>query len=66
MRPKRRRTKRLLTRLRKVEHLVYNFKKDFNKQKALGRLAECLKDPTLTDEAIYEAYKKAVAAAENE
>lgn len=66
MRPKHRRTKRLLTRLRKTQHLVYNFKKNFNKQKALGRLAECLKDPTLTDEAIYEAYKKAAEAAENE
>ena len=66
MRPKRRRTKRLLTSIRKVSHIVNSFKKDFNKQKALGRLAECLKDPTLTDEAIYEAYKKAAAAAENE
>ena len=64
MRRKSRRTKRLLSRIRKVTHIVNSFKKDFRKAKARERLAECLKDPTLTDEALYAQIREKLAAAE--
>ena len=64
MRRKSRRKKRLLSRMRKVAHIVNSFKKEYQAEKNRERLAECLKDPTLTDEALYALIREKLAAAD--
>lgn len=64
MRRKSRRTKRLLSTIRKVTHILNSFNKEYKAEKNRERLAECLKDPTLTDEALYALIREKLAAAD--
>lgn len=64
MRRKTRRAKRLLRSQRKAAYIMKSFIKSYRNAKKHEQLAECLKDPTLTDEALYAQIREKLAAAD--